>query len=78
MKYAILKCISVLVLATKRTLNYDALETPTQTPTLATSEAKVFASQKIDMQIPEKEDLGAATDQLQSEKEPESGQLVGQ
>jgi len=59
-------------------LNYDALEIPTQTPTLATSEAKVFASQKIDVQIPEKKDLGAATDQLQSEKEPESEQLVGQ
>ena len=61
---------------------YDAVETPTQTPTLATSEGKTFASQKtsskIDGQTPEKEDLGAAVDHIQSEKEPESGQLVDQ
>lgn len=59
---------------------YDAVETPTQTPTLATSEAKTFDSQKTssDGQTPEKEDLGAAVDHIQSEKEPESGQLVDQ
>lgn len=59
---------------------YDAVETPTQTPTLATSEAKTFNSQKTssDGQTPEKEDLGGAVDHIQSEKEPESGQLVDQ
>ena len=61
---------------------YEA-ETPTfTTPPATLSEAKTLATQKtssgIDEQSPEKEDLGAAGDQLESEKDPESGQFVDQ